>query len=307
MINARLIETIDVANILGEGALWRAFDETVWWTDIEASRLYRMDWRTQKIKTTATPERLGSFGFVEGRDDLLIAAFESGFALYRPDSEEVHWLARLAELGDGVRLNDGRVDPFGRFWAGAMIERELRRNEKAGACLYMVDTQGKAYARAGGVHISNGLCWSPSGDRIYFADSMRNRIQSAPFDAVSDDDVAFASFAKTTGGSPDGAVTDRDGRYWSALWGGSRVACFSPAGGEIFSLSIDAPQPTCPAFGGTNGDLLFVTSARDGLSDAALSASPKSGALFVFETNVFGAPPPRAKISPSLIAAAGFA
>ncbi len=307
MITARLIETIDVANVLGEGVLWRVSDQTVWWTDIQARKLYRLDWRTKKIQTFTTPERLASFGFVDGRDDLLVAAFESGFALFNPESTMLHWLARPAALGGGVRLNDGRVDPFGRFWAGAMIERDLRDKETPNAFLYMLDADGIVHIRSRGVHISNGLCWSPAGDRIYFADSMRNKVFSAAFDSSKDDALSLRDFTTTNDGSPDGAIVDAEGRYWSALWGGSRVACFSPMGEEVFSLPVDAPQPTCPAFGGENGNLLFVTSARDGLSDAVLAASPMSGAVFVFETNVSGAPPPRAKVSPSVITTAGFA
>lgn len=307
MIKARLVEEIDVTNILGEGVLWRASDQTLWWSDIHAKKLFRLDWTSHRVMTVDMPERLCSFGFIAGRDDLLIAAFESGFAILEPESAGVHWLARPAELGAGVRLNDGRVDPFGRFWAGAMVERALRDDEAPDAWLYMLDGEGDAHVRARGVHISNGLCWSPAGDRVYFADSMRNEIRSARFQRDGNDALSFERFAKTHNGSPDGAVTDRDGRYWSALWDGSRVACFSPEGDEVFSLPINAPQPTCPAFGGPDGNLLFVTSGRDGLSDAALAASPKSGAVFVFETNAIGVPAVRANISPSVIAAAGFA
>ena len=297
---ATLIETIDVKNTLGEGVLWRAADQTLWWTDIQERTLYALDWRSKKIKTYATPERVGSFGFVETRDDILIVAFESGFALYQPESAALHWLARPEELGEGVRLNDGRVDPFGRFWAGAMVERELRDGETPDGRLYMVDAEGVAHTRARGAHISNGLCWSSAGNRIYFADSMRNSIKTAPFGERASGELALENFAKTTDGSPDGAVTDRDGRYWSALWGAGRVACFSPEGEEIFSLAVDAPQPTCPAFGGPDGNLLFVTAARDGLSDTALAASPKSGSVFVYETNTAAAPAARARFAPAL-------
>ena len=307
MINTRLVETIDVANILGECVLWRASDQTLWWTDIHAKRLYRLDWATHRINAFTMPERLCSFAFVAGRDDLLVAAFESGFAILAPESPSVHWLARPVALGEGVRLNDGRVDPFGRFWAGAMIERNLRVGETPDASLYMLDADGKAHVRARGAHISNGLCWSPSGDRVYCSDSMRNEIRWAPFDGASSEQLAFRQLAKTGDGSPDGAVTDSLGRYWSALWGGSRIACFSPAGEEVYSLPVDARQPTCPAFGGPQGNLLFVTSARDGLDAAALAAAPNSGAVFVFETDITGGPSPRAVFSDTVIAAAGCA
>lgn len=297
---ATLIETIGVQNTLGEGVLWRASDQTLWWTDIKERTLYALDWRSKVITTYSTPERVGSFGFIDSRDDILIVAFESGFALYQPESAVLHWLARPEELGDGVRLNDGRVDPFGRFWAGSMVERDLREGETPDCRLYMLDADGVVQSRARGAHISNGLCWSPGGDLIYFADSMRNSIKSAPFSENASGELAFQKFAKTTDGSPDGAVTDQEGRYWSALWGAGRIACFSPAGEEIFSISVGVPQPTCPAFGGPDGNLLFVTTARDGLSEKALTTLPKSGAIFVYETNTAAAPPARARFAPSL-------
>ncbi len=303
-LKATLVETIDVKNTLGEGVLWRVSDQTLWWTDIQERTLYALEWRSMKITTYATPERVGSFGFIETRDDILIVAFESGFALYQPESAALHWLARPEELGDGVRLNDGRVDPFGRFWAGSMVERDLSEGETPDGRLYMLDADGVAHSRARGTHISNGLCWSPGGDRIYFADSMRNSVRTAPFSENASDDLAFELFAKTTDGSPDGAVTDREGRYWSALWGAGRVACFSTAGEEIFTRAVDAPQPTCPAFGGPEGNLLFVTTAREGLSESALSASSKSGSIFVYETNTGAAPAARAKLAEGLVGAA---
>jgi len=300
-INTRLIDTFAVGNILGEGVLWRASDATLWWTDIQDKKLFNLVWRSQELRTIETPERVGSFGFIEGRDDLLVVAFESGFAIFRPDDGHMHWLARPAELGDGVRLNDGRVDPFGRFWAGAMIERDLHPGETPDAKLYMLDEKGVAQIRAGGVHIANGLCWSPAGDHVYFSDSMHNAIRIAPFYGDGAGSLAFNQFAKTTNGSPDGAVTDHAGRYWSALWGGSRVVCFAPNGEEVFSLAVDAVQPTCPAFGGPDGNLMFVTSARDGLNKAELAASPNAGALFVYETNVTAPPTARAKFSPTVL------
>jgi len=42
------------------------------------------------------------------------------------------------------------------------------------------------------------------------------------------------------------------------------------------------------SFGGPFGDLLFVTSARQGLDDATLDHYPESGNLFIYQTNVQG-------------------
>ncbi|MCG8441854.1 MAG: SMP-30/gluconolactonase/LRE family protein [Caulobacterales bacterium] len=298
---ARLIETIEVGDRLGEGVLWRDSDQTVWWTDILARRLHVLEWPSLALRTRPTPERLCSFAFIEGRDDIILAAFESGFALYDPVSGERLWLDRPAGLGPDVRLNDGRVDPGGRFWCGSMVERPLAGGEAAPGVLYRLEPDGRAAPVLGRVRISNGLCWSPDGARMHFADSGRGEIYAGPFDADSGVPGRLEPFARIDGASPDGAVVDAEGRLWSALWGGARVERFTSDGTGDGAVEVPAPQPTCPALGGPRGNLLFVTSARDGLSEAALAERPASGALFVFETAARAAPSPRARLAPDLL------
>ena len=40
-MRARLIATIETADALGEGVLWRDSDQTAWWTDIIGQRLQK--------------------------------------------------------------------------------------------------------------------------------------------------------------------------------------------------------------------------------------------------------------------------
>ena len=48
-------------------------------------------------------------------------------------------------------------------------------------------------------------------------------------------------------------------------------------------MTIDLPvtQPTCVAFGGSDMDLLFVTSARENLSGKELVRQPHAGSMFI--------------------------
>src|SRR5690348_14972172 len=84
-LRAELVDTVVVDNTLGESVSWDPKAERLWWTDIHERRLYRYDPRAKSLSTYELPERLGSFGFVKG-SDRLIGAFESGFALYGPES-----------------------------------------------------------------------------------------------------------------------------------------------------------------------------------------------------------------------------
>jgi sugar lactone lactonase YvrE len=82
---------------------------------------------------------------------------------------------------------------------------------------------------------------------------------------------------RDSGINPDGAVVDAEGRFWCAEWGGARVACYDPDGKLVEEISLDVPQPTCPAFGGDGP----VDALRDhraaGHADDEMDAAPRSG------------------------------
>ncbi len=283
---AELIDVIPVRNTLGEGVLWDGLTRRLWWTDIQEKHLHRYDPATKHVETLDLPERLGSFGFVQG-GHRLIAAFESGIALFDPETRACEWLFRPEPREAGVRFNDGRVDRQGRFWAGTMVEGGPGQNGK----LYCVDRMGRVQQRAGGIGISNGIAWSPDSSRFYFADSTLGTIFAYGFHAASGAITGRRVFAKTPEGvSPDGANVDRDGFLWSAQWGASRVVRYAPDGGMDGEIAVPAQQPTCIAFGGANLDLLFVTSAREGLNSGTLMAQPDAGSIFVFKVSTPGLP-----------------
>ena len=89
-----------------------------------------------------------------------------------------------------------------------------------------------------GLGIPNGLAWSPSGEVMYYADTVEGVIRRR------DEKGASSVFAKPQQGAPDGATVDSEGRYWSALWGGGRLAVFSPDGDALSAFELPAPQPT---------------------------------------------------------------
>lgn len=273
------VETIKVGNFLGEGVLWDDRTQSLWWTDIDARRLYCLQWQGRILHRYETPERLCSFGFLDAGAGL-IAAFESGFALYDPRSGACQWLWKLERPGQ--RLNDGRVDPQGRFWCGGMAECD----EAAGqAELYCLHGDGRVECRAQGFTISNDIAWSPDGATFYFADSIALTIWRHDFCGRDGSIGAPQVFARTPVDIlPDGAAVDADGHLWSALWGGGCVVRYAPDGAIERTLAVPVRQPTCVAFGGPELDLLFVTSARKGVSAAG------AGDLFVYNVGVVGLP-----------------
>ncbi len=282
---AKLVDVIAAGNTLGEGVTWDPLGERLWWTDIPERRLHRYDPETGSLATYVLPERLGSFGFVEG-SARLIAAFESGFALYDPESGHTEWIVRPQHDAANVRFNDGRVDRQGRFWAGSMTEG---RGEPKGKLYCLHGREARVHLT--GIAVSNSLCFSADGRHLYFSDSPHRAIYRFDIDQESGALGNRRIFARTPEGAfPDGANVDAEGHIWSAHWGAGRIVRYAPDGRVSGEIEVPASQPTCIAFGTRELDLLFVTSAREGLTRSALRAQPHAGDVFVYAMSVRGLP-----------------
>lgn len=282
-------DILSARNICGEGILWDSRRGRLWWTDIQGRQLFHYDFAGSAPRVLEVPERIGSFGFVAG-SERLITAFASGIALYDAYKGTVEWLARPETIVPGIRFNDGRVDRRGRFWSGTMVEDEQCT---ATGCLYSLDSTGEARCHLKDIRISNGLCTSPDGKRLYFADSPTRTMFVYELSEPAGDLGPPQIFARTPEGAlPDGATVDVDGCVWSAQWGASRVVRYTPDGRIDRILEVPACQPTCVCFAGPDLDVLCVTSAREGLDERSLQSEPHAGAVFLYRTGVQGLPEP---------------
>lgn len=286
MSNYELIAQIHCANILGEGVQWNHRDQAVWWTDIKSNVIFRYHLATRELQRWDTPEPVGCFTFCE-TDPRILLALASGFAWFDRLTGDIEWLAKPEAHITGNRLNDGRVDRQGRFWAGSIVEQRNSPDQSAG--LFCLDGRGKASLHLSGLAISNGLCWSLDSRKLYHADSPTHQIKVYEFDAQTGRLGEGKLFVQTdTEIEPDGSTVDVEDCLWNAEWGGGRLVRYNPQGAEIFELKTIVSQPTCMAFGGEDMNLLFVTSARIGLSEEALAAQPQAGNLFIYRTDFKG-------------------
>ena len=160
--------------------------------------------------------------------------------------------------------------------------------------LYSLDSTYRLRNQESNIGISNGLCWSPVSDCLYFADSSRRIIYNYDFDPGSGTIEGKNVFVITENGAfPDGADIDCEGCLWSAHWGAGKVVRYTPAGRADIVLELPVSQPTCVTFGGPDLDLLFVTSAKEGLEGAKLCKQPHAGDVFVFQAGISGFPTSR--------------
>lgn len=285
VVTAILQRQVPVQNVLGENALWHPQLQRFYWVDIEAGYLHWLSADLQQVHQHRLPERIGSFGILAQKPQSpfqLILALQSGFALYHPQTGALRWLARPEQHIRGNRFNDGRTDRQGRFWAGTMVEQQLQAGQ-AGA-LYQLNRQGQAVRHLRQIQISNGLCWSLDGQRMFHADSPRHQIWQydfSPEHATLSQPRLFAEFAENA--SPDGATVDAEDHVWTALWGTGTVVRLDPQGQVSLTLTLPVSQPSSVAIGGERGDLLFVTTSRLGLDPRQLAQQPAAGDLFIYQ------------------------
>src|SRR3954468_4777710 len=101
----------------GGGPVWSAEGQALYWVDIRAPALHRLDPDTGATRTWPMPSRIGSFGLRESRG--AVVALADGFSLLDFDSGELTFVAGPDPV-QGTRFNDGKVSPDGRFFAGTM-------------------------------------------------------------------------------------------------------------------------------------------------------------------------------------------
>jgi sugar lactone lactonase YvrE len=158
--------------------------------------------------------------------------------------------------------------------------------------LYRLDPDLSVHVVCTDVHLSNGLGWSPDDRVLYYTDSLRRTIWAYDFDLATGGIENRRIFARVPddAGVPDGLCVDAQGHVWSAHWGGWRLTRYAPDGRIDRVVPMPVPQPSCPAFGGPDLDVLYVSSAAIGMTPADFARAPDGGGLFALDPGVGGLP-----------------
>jgi sugar lactone lactonase YvrE len=221
----------------------------------------------------------------------LLLAVQDGFAKLDPATGAVTPFTGFPGASPDVRMNDGKCDPQGRFWAGTMAFDM----HAGGGALYRLDSGASVATILPSVTISNGIDWSPDGRTMYYVDTPTLRVDCFDFDPASGSISNRRPFVEIDqpGAYPDGLTLDAEGNLWLALWGGWGVRCYSPRGELIATVDVPAAQTSSCAFGGENLDELYITTARGGIPEEELAGQPLAGSLFRVRPGVKGRAPNR--------------
>jgi sugar lactone lactonase YvrE len=273
--------------LLGESPVWDDENGRLLWVDLWSGQLHAT---TPETPTTTTTELSPPLSAVALTDHGTLA-LTSGLCILELTEDGTRHLAEVPEHRC-MRVNDIAVDPAGRLWLGTMALPH--RPSRAGA-LWRLDPGADAPVRVvGDVALANGIAWSPTGDTMYFVDSVRQMITAFPFD-VSDGSIGpgdqFVQIAPDDG-MPDGIATDLDGAVWVALAGGGAVARYSATGELEDRIPLPVRYPTSCAFGGPDLRDLFVTSGCRpvGPDQRAAEVARGAGSLFWLTTDSRGLP-----------------
>ena len=156
---------LDAKAELGESILWRGDSRTLHWVDIIKCEVHTLDVAAGAHTFFSTAQAVGAI--VPARGGGFAAAMATGF--YLLDGQGA--VKRIAEpegLVPKLRMNDGKCDRRGRFWAGTQIMSDEMNGKGYFWCL---EPDGSVHTALTGVTTSNGLAWNADDTVLYYIDT----------------------------------------------------------------------------------------------------------------------------------------
>jgi sugar lactone lactonase YvrE len=286
-------------NQLGESPFWHPLEHKLYWIDIPARQVLRMQEVSGTVETWDLPSEPGCIA--PAASGGLVLALRHGVFRARQWGGPLLQIATLDYDPAYMRANDGKCDALGRFWIGTIDETKSAHN----AALYCLDCRNGLVPhperKLEHAITANGLAWSPDGGILYWSDTPSHAVRAWNFDAplaTLSAERTFHQFAPKSaslpvasyGGRPDGAAVDAEGNYFVALYEGRRVCQLAPDGTLLAQWETPAQCPTMVCFGGDDLRTLYLTSARQKRSTEELKVLPLSGCIFSMRVKVPGLP-----------------
>ncbi|CAH0596361.1 unnamed protein product [Chrysodeixis includens] len=292
---APIIKNVKHGGTHFEGPHWSTAENALYWVDIHAQKVYRLDAETNNI--TSRDIGYGPVSLVVTVKDnpklvLITARSELYFLPWdAPEGDSALRLLSVVDLGlPDNRCNDGKVDAKGRLWFGTMGQEVQNVVDPDQATLYMVDQYNhlNPVDKVRPVSVSNGLAWTSDKKFMFYIDTPTRNIDVFDFDldngSIRNRRTLFSFQANNVTGLPDGMTIDSDGNLWVACFNGWKVIKIDSRAGKLLEQhKLPAAKVTSVMWGGHDLSTLFVTTSRVGLTPAEINQQPEAGSLFAIE------------------------
>ncbi len=254
---------LDCNNHLGEGPVWDVDEGRLYWLDCTGPRfgkkaVWRMDPKTGKVESWDLPKDIGAMALREKGG--AVAAMSDGlyFMHFKGDQLELELIKEVDADIERTRLNDGKVDRRGRFFAGGMDDLEELRN----CGLWRLDPDLSVTKVEDGLMCTNGPCWSPDDKTFYVADTFIEEFWAYDYDIETGDlsNKRVHASTKEDEGVADGSTVDDEGYMWNAQLISGDLVRYAPDGSVERRIGMPVKNITSVMFGGDNLDVLYVTS-----------------------------------------------
>jgi sugar lactone lactonase YvrE len=275
-------------NYLGETPVWSVEEQALYWINCEQPpQLHRWHLATLSHDIWQLPQRVGGVVLQSGSRPVVVLAD----GLYEFDPRDATLSLRCrSPLPEHVKLHESQCDRQGRLWVGAYDHHfsPTHRDARGGA-YFRWDAHGLTPVISD-ISVANALAFSPDGRVMYAADTPTRLIEAFDLDPVTGHLSHRRPFVQLQNGEgfPDGATVDADGGFWLAAVGAGALRRYRSDGELDRVVQLPFSNPTKPAFGGPELDILFVTSTK--LKIGAESAL--DGGLFAFCPGERGLPEP---------------
>ena len=260
-MNYQIECVLSVENHLGEGPIWDIEEGALYWVDgtgrrVDKPALWRFDPGTKKLQHWSLAHDVGAMALRQRGGAVL--ALADGFYFYDFGSGALECIHRIEDDQPRTRLNDGKVDRRGRFFAGGMDDQE----ELPLCGLWRLDPDLSVHRVDSGIICSNGPCWSPDDSTFYFADTFQQALWAYDYDLDSGELSNRRTFASSDSeaGFFDGGTVDEEGCVWNALVIGGDLVRYTPDGEIERRIGMPVKNITSLTFGGDNLDEIYVTS-----------------------------------------------
>jgi sugar lactone lactonase YvrE len=259
----------------GDVPLWHPEEKRLYWSDVAAGRLYRLDPASGIHELCHEGRPVGGMT-LQADGSLLLFRDQGNIVVWREGRIAETIVHGLAELRH-TRFTAAAADPCGRVFCGTLSGRRrvagFHRLDLSGRLTLLCDICGTpagvgfaAGARAlllNDVHASRNVTWIFDYDADEGTLSNRRVFRDG---SLADDP-----------GCPAGLALDSEGGVWTARWNGGTLLRHEPsAGGIAARVPLPVRRPTALCFGGENLADLFVATAgghrrpADGVQAGAL-------------------------------------